>query len=415
MSISLQARMSKDIAGHVSVIFALTIIPIAVVAGFAIDFQSVTTKKVKAQSSLDAAVIAGSRLMQTNVGENEVRKKVRQYFQAMIETNEGLIICEAPEVSIEDQNLNATTICSQQTTLSAIAGVNEVKFDINSASTFGIGKIDVAFVLDVSGSMIGPRTDALKVAATDAINELLPEEGGVSDLRVAMVSYNHSVNAGMFFEDATGEDEVRIHNYKHRGKNYELRYNTNCVFERKGNTKYTDDAPRYGSYMEAADYWGRYECRSTEPVPLTTDREVLLDYIESLDPSGGTDSHIGLTWGWYMISPKWKDILPTPPREYDEADSFKAVILMSDSDISNKSKNDENQGSSWGLRQVCKNMKEVGIKVYTVSFETPREGENVMEYCASGPSYYYDAKNGEQLKLAFKAISSEIAELRITE
>lgn len=126
MSFSLQTPMCKDIQGYVSAILALTIIPLAVVAGFAIDFQTVATKKVKAQSSLDAAVIAGSRFMQTNASENKVRKHVGEYFQAMLETNEGLLVCDEPQVTVVRENLNAKTTRSQQTTLSAIAGVNEV-------------------------------------------------------------------------------------------------------------------------------------------------------------------------------------------------------------------------------------------------------------------------------------------------
>ncbi|MEO1643338.1 MAG: pilus assembly protein TadG-related protein, partial [Pseudomonadota bacterium] len=350
--------LSND-CGHVSAIFALTILPLAVGIGFAVDFQMVTTKKVKAQASLDAAVIAGSRMMQTNATEDEVRLKVRQYFQTTLETNEGLLTCDPPAVSIIRENLSASTVCSQSTTLSAIAGVNEVNFDINSASTFGIGKIDVAFVFDVSGSMIGARMDDLKDAAVVAVDQLLPEdpkEGHEDDIRISMVSYNNSLNAGQFFQDATGVSPYGTYRYWHRRYRrwYNLAYHTTCVFQREGSEKFTDEPPAEDDYVTPAGYWDRNDCRGSPPVPLTTDRQTLVDHINSLDPSGGTAGHLGVAWGWYMISPKWKDILPTAPREYDEPDTAKALILMTDGAFNATISN--NQGTStWQAKQLCDN------------------------------------------------------------
>ena len=414
-----QRRLSQNLKAHVSVILAIAIIPIAIVAGFAIDFQMVTTKKTKAQYTLDAAIIAGTRKMQNSGTPQEVTLLVRQYFTAAMQSNEGLLVCEAPDVVINGQDISASTICSQATTLSAIAGVNEMKFKVYSASTFGIGMIDVVFVFDVSGSMIGSRMTSLKEAAVVAIDQLIPAnpaEGHEDDIRIAMVSYNNSLNAGDLFEVATGESPSQTYSYYHYyyRRYFNIPYHTTCVFQRTGSEKYTDALPGSGQYVTAAEYWDRNDCRNSEPVPLTNDNEVLVDYINDLDPSGGTAGHLGVAWGWYMISPEWSSILPAAPREYDAPDTAKAMILMTDGSFNATISN--SQGSStWQAQKLCDNIKDKGVIIYSVAFQAPSSGQAVLEYCSSGPEYFFSPENGQQLTQSYQAIATSISDLRLTQ
>ena len=431
--------LSHDKRGHVAVILAFSIFPLAVVAGFGIDYQLVTTKKNKAQFTLDSAVIAGSRKMQENATPDSVKLMVRQYFDAALTTNEGTLDCDEPEINIENQNLSATTICSQATTLSSIAGVDEMRFRISSASTYGIGKVDVSFVFDVSGSMIGSRMDALKDAAVVAVDELLPDdpsEGHEEDIRISMVSYNNSLNAGDFFQAATGvepDQQYRYYSYYYR-RWYNIPYTTTCVFQRTGSEKFTDAPPESGAYSTAASYWDREDCRGSEPVALTTNRNKLVSHIQSLNPSGGTAGHLGVAWGWYMISPDWWDGLQSSmvdqtgttspalsaamvggtPREYGEPDTAKALILMTDGSF-NATINNSQGSSTWQAQQLCNNIKETGIVIYSVAFQAPQSGQDVLEYCASGPEFFFDPSNGQELTQAYQVIATSISDLRLTQ
>ena len=47
--------------GNVAMIFALALVPMLLVAGFAIDAQLAFSKKDKIQHSIDSAVLAGAR------------------------------------------------------------------------------------------------------------------------------------------------------------------------------------------------------------------------------------------------------------------------------------------------------------------------------------------------------------------
>ncbi|MEO1643116.1 MAG: hypothetical protein AAFR74_07245, partial [Pseudomonadota bacterium] len=252
-----------------------------------------------------------------------------------------------------------------------------------------------------------------------AVDQLLPEdpkEGHEDDIRISMVSYNNSLNAGQFFQDATGVSPYGTYRYWHRRYRrwYNLAYHTTCVFQREGSEKFTDEPPVEGDYVTPAGYWDRNDCRGSPPVPLTTDRQTLVDHINSLDPSGGTAGHLGVAWGWYMISPKWKDVLPVAPREYDEPDTAKALILMTDGAFNATISN--NQGTStWQAKQLCDNIKETGIVIYSVAFQAPQSGQNVLEYCASGPEFFFNPRNGEELTQSYQAIATSISDLRITQ
>jgi len=414
-----QQRLKKNLSGNVAMIVALTFIPLVIVAGFAIDYQLVTVKKVKAQFSLDAAVLAGSRMMQTNMSETEVKLGVQNYYAAAMLSNEGFLSCEPLEVAINDQDISAATLCSQATTLSAIAGVNEMRFSVNSASKFGTGMVDVAFVFDVSGSMQGARMASLKDAAKIAIEQLLPENppvGHEDDIRLAVVSYNNSLNAGDFFETATGQSPDQTYTYysSYYGRYVDVDYTTTCVFQRTGSEKFTDAAPGANQYMTPASYWDRNDCRDAEPIPLTNDRDILTAYIDSLDPSGGTAGHLGVAWGWYMISPEWTAELPAAPRGYAEPDTVKAMILMTDGSF-NATINNSQGSSTWQAKQLCDNIKDKGVVIYAVAFQAPSSGEDTLNYCSSGPEFFFDPQSSEELTQSYQAIATSISDLRLTQ
>lgn len=446
--------------GNVAMIAALVIIPIIAIAGFAIDFQVTTTQKARVQQAVDSAVLAATKSMQDGKDRAYSLKEANDYFAGILNqsNNSGLTCTKIELVYVEEtEELEGHASCSQTTTLSQIAGIKHLDFNVSSAATYGIGKLEIAFVFDVSGSMgSSNRMDNLKTAALEAVNVLLPVEGypgDPEDIRLAMVSYDTMVNAGPYFKAVTNKDANRTYTYnttvykclKYQGNSsncaqwgyepvtYSYTINSTCVWEREGADTYTDRGPANGRWLSTVDAtynassqsWSLVNpspsspwCNTDMPVPLTYNRKPLIDFINNMRPRGYTAGHIGQAWGWYLISPEWNHVWPAPSQAlpYDEPDATKVVIMMSDGEY-NQTIQGTNKGSPRSnvqARAICDNMKAKGVVIYTVGFNAPTAGQQVLDYCASNPSFSFRPTNGQELTEAYKNIARSISDLRIS-
>jgi len=66
------------------------------------------------------------------------------------------------------------------------------------------------------------------------------------------------------------------------------------------------------------------------------------------------------------------------------------------------------------LQQSCTLAKTNGVIVYGIAFEAPALGAAEIAECASSPSHYFNA-TGLQITTAFRAIASNISQLRLTQ
>lgn len=224
----------------------------------------------------------------------------------------------------------------------------------------------------------------------------------------------------------------------------ELEYTltSTCVWERDGTEKFTDGAPKDGAYLAHRQAWfvededhrdgGVWEvghpnrpdqswyrgteCRGTEPIGLTNNRDTLTTYINRLTAGGGTAGHLGVAWSWYLVSEHWDGVFTgsKAPLAYSEPDSDKVVILMTDGAF-NAEIFPEQGRSDAQARALCDGMKSAGVKVYTVALDAPLAGRRVLEYCASGPEFFHQPKTAAELTEAYKQIATSISDLRISE
>jgi Flp pilus assembly protein TadG len=438
-----------DTGGNIAIIFALALIPILAIAGVAIDTQVTLTQKNKVQAVIDSAVIFGARAMQDGASREDVAKDVDAYVTALLRQQSQSLNCTSVALEYKDdaQDINASIFCSQPTTLSNVIGQRKMDFRVGSGSTYGIGKVDVAFVFDVSGSMgnSGKMAD-LKIAAKDAIDALLPasyDTAKLDDVRLAMASYDSMVNAGSYFKAVTNKNPTRTYTVTYdkdtniclRWRNGRCReYETapaattktitnQCVKERIGAQAFTDAAPGANAWLEAAEAtfnestenWREETCNSIGPLPLTDNRTTLKAYVNGLNDFGGTAGHMGVAWGWYLIDPKWDGIWPSAskPLAYDEPDSAKAIIMMTDGEFN--SYFSSGQGNSFDqAKKLCDAVKAEHVVVYTVAFQAPQQGQDILNYCATSAAHAFKPENGQQLKDAYTMIAKSISDLRIT-
>jgi Flp pilus assembly protein TadG len=211
----------------------------------------------------------------------------------------------------------------------------------------------------------------------------------------------------------------------------------NCATERTTNA-FTDTAPTTTklSYNYAS---GGADCISQTIQPLTSNKTTLKALVTSLSAANSTAGHLGLAWGWYMISPNFGYLWPaaSQPAAYGTANLVKAVILMTDGQfniqycngvLSRDSSNgtsaqkincDAPDGSSHDQAvAICDAIKAPANDtiLYTVGFDlgTDTDSLNFLRDCATTPSDFYRADTGTDLSDAFNDIAHKLNDLRIS-
>ncbi len=175
-------------------------------------------------------------------------------------------------------------------------------------------------------------------------------------------------------------------------------------------------------------------------LPLTASKSAVLSSINTLQPRGNTLINIGMVWGWRMLSPRWRGLWGGEmntnllPLDYDAPLMNKAVVLMTDGDnvITNTGRGaygyleEGRLGTTNGttaetrldqrLTQVCTNMKNNGILVYTVALGSgiSTATRSLLQNCATRPEYYFFSPTGTDLQNAFRMIGDSLANLRLS-
>ncbi len=182
-------------------------------------------------------------------------------------------------------------------------------------------------------------------------------------------------------------------------------------------------------------------CLSNTIVPLTANKAVLTNLATSLTAGGSTGGHIGVAWGWYLVSPKFNGPWPadSQPAPATETNIFRAVVLMTDGEFNSgycdgvisrdsidgsgdaafKINCDAPNGGSYAqTAALCAAMKsDTRLRIYTVGFDIVNSPNaiSLMANCASAPEYAHTADTASELVAAFQKIAESIGSLRVTQ
>jgi Flp pilus assembly protein TadG len=191
--------------------------------------------------------------------------------------------------------------------------------------------------------------------------------------------------------------------------------------------------------------------------PMSNDYTVIMDAIEQMEPwhRGGTWSHLGMAWGWRLISPEWRTQWSLPyeyegqqlPLDYGNEDIQKVVVVLTDgtnqwyqddftshgflsearliadgglgTDSASSATNEANNR----MLTICRNMRgeatedndpnNDNIVIYTIVLDASGQ-EATFRNCASAVGNYFTASNSGELASIFEQIADELSALRIS-
>jgi Flp pilus assembly protein TadG len=407
------AEFGGERTGTVAIIFALAVFTIACLLGLTVDYGRAVNASEHVATALDAAVLAATEQMgDSDLDPITLQNNVAAYLNAEIGSPRMQGASYSGLAAAIDPNSGTIRLdvdVSVPTTLASLFNVRVLKFHKFNKTSYRVRNVELAMVLDTTGSM-GQfnKINELKAAAAQAIDILLPPNRPAVN-RIGLVPFSASVDASPFASSVTGGASL------------------DCVVERSGADAYTD-ASGLTSFVGTAAVSppGGGNCPAQSIYPLSKDPVALKAMVNTYVPGGSTAGHIGLAWGWYMLSPNWNNIWPKPSRvrAYGDPKAIKAVLLMTDG-MFNTSYNG-NPTSPVQAVAVCDAMKAAGVRIYTIGLELALNGSpddvnarTLLSGCASpdgnGGTEFYDVANGANLAAAFTSIAGKLAQLRLAQ
>ena len=504
-------RMKKyirDTTAAIAIAFAVMAPVIVGSAGMALDYAQAYLVQQRLAQAIDAAALAAAA---SSTDPVKITQRVQDFFDANYPPDR-LGITFNPVVVINGDEVFVTGNAYYQTSFLKIIGISQIDVTAETTVQREIQGLEVALVLDNTGSMSSNNNiAALKTASKSFVNILFDRTSNPNFIRVGMVPYANTVRVGRYGlglnpdgSDYEGDAFVNLP----PGVNYTTDHTSanwyGCVVEHNpkaytsaathvnnskgqlwrdtgGNPdghgwdpRDTDNDPydydvlddyegpwdiymygrvisknqkcsNYGGYSNnrCSDCTGSYgrcdsdycycwrsnsnhgtnlSCPYAYVMPLTSNRDDLLDHVDTMTPHGNTLGNIGMVWGARLISPE------APFEEANDWDDpywRKAVVMMTDGNNTR----DGTYSSFWfrnkhGLtvtdfnqrfEETCTALKEKGVTIYTVTFSSGIS-ENTKDYykrCASSEGQHHDAPTQEDLIEVFETISRELSNLHI--
>ena len=420
--------LRRGTSGNVAMMFALLVIPLTGAIGLAIDMGRVYHVAMHTQGALDAAALAAGRVAQ--VEKSDMLNKASQSASAFYDQAKPTDVLET-KIAFSPNTLNteftvtatswvktpflavldlfghtapdtdAPPACARSFACTKVISTATAQICLNCNGSDPI-PVEIALMLDVTGSMAGSRIDDLKLAGKDLIDIVYQDPRAKDFIRTALVPFAPAVNVGSYFTKITGKADQEDNDGK---SNRNIHYPANCI---KGNGKVKSEcsdlekstynkvkyiakyapcvvererwdttANKLGQYSDMAPSgpelpdpnsnlpsWNeavaKYDSSDTdqmlttcEPtnviVPLTNDAAALKDAIGKLKTNGSTAGQLGTAFAWYMLAPTWSNVWPadSAPGVYGpRSKRRKIAILMTDGEYNTRLGHQYGDGTS---------------------------------------------------------------------
>ena len=498
---SLFSRWRRCQSANVAMIFGLSLVPIILAAGSAIDVSRALVVRSRLSQALDAAGLAVGGTIGLN--EAQTQQLAQNYFDANYPIGE-LGIPGNLQVSQDDNIVSLSASATLNTMIMSIVGIHTMTVATSAEITRESKGLEVALVLDNTGSMYwNGKIGALRDSATSLIHILFGENAFPENLKVSLVPFVTSVNINndnfeMDWMDVNAQATHHGENFDESGGDInhfdlfdgisntvwkgcvELRaapYDTEDTAPDIGNPDtlwvpyFWPDEPSgfsgyYNSYRSDGisgsvqvrqANWAKYNGSSVSIdeypsstrgpnkscpqalLPLTNDKEDILDNIAAMRPwfNSGTNIAAGLAWGWRVLSPT----LPfTEGVAYNHEDWQKAIILLSDgrNEVVGQSTHNVSDYTGYGylsqqrlgtqdnetavtrvnekVAEMCTKVKAQGVRVYTITFQlNDPDVEAIFDACATDPALHFRSPTNAELEQAFQAIAQDLSNLRLSQ
>ncbi|MFT3987553.1 vWA domain-containing protein [Aestuariivirga sp.] len=407
------ARYLSNTAGNMGVIFALSVLPVLVASGSAIDYVRASRAQTQLQAAVDAAALAVATAMSTTNSTNaQLRTIGLNYFHDNL--RDAALADLQPVFSIGKASLSGSVEYDYPTSFMALVGINSMHIGASAQVEGGKGSnAEVALVLDYSLSMV---TNNKYIRMRDAVTKMIDDldanaksSDGGGTLKVGLAPFSAMVRTTMpasYVTQAaagptwTGCTQDRKNPWNVGVATPDGSNDSKWGFIDSGNGK-ENAAPRYDC--------AKYSTNKLDVVPLTDDLDGLKSAIAAMYPVGNTNIPLGFEFGWNLLDPAAPYTEGAP---YTDADTKKFIVLLTDgAQTSGEFDVDGNRSKYIGndnLKTLCKAAAAKNITIFTIAYDiTDPAITTLLKACA--PANYFEASvSGGEIDAVFTAITTRI-------
>lgn len=406
-------RFARDQGGAAIVLIAAALAVLVGAAGLAYDSGRGYMVNARLAQAVDAAALAGGRSL-TAGGGGDYAAQVTKYFEANFPQGYMGATVSTPNVKLNANGDQVTVSASAtiDTTLMR-ALVNDGTITVSAQATVNrtVKGLEVALVLDNSGSMGGDKMGNLKDSAKLLLDIMYGPHNTVDDLTVAVVPFSGRSNlvghTGVHPIDPPDSSLI-------------------CLDPRPDPYDTDDASPlempfdHYsGFYAPPHNKYDNKVCPAAPILQLEQSKSTVTASINGMEAKGCTRFDIGALWGWRAISPRWQGFWGAAgmPLDYGDPLMEKAIIIMTDGANTPDCLDDPLTRSQTEtmFSNICSDMKANGIVIYTITFQLSHSGtKTLFRGCASGTARYFDSPNSDELEHAFTVIANDLSTLRLS-
>ncbi len=194
--------------GAIAPIVGICAIMLVGAVAVAVDVGRGQVAQSKLQSALDSAGLAAGAVVAQNLDADDLKPEAWKYLKENFagQTVDAVITPDDFDLELSDDQMLVTleARASLPTTFMRIFGHDTMHVAARTEITREMTGLEVALVLDVTGSMLGDVSDtdgkekitALRDAAKDLMNIVFGDNDTVDDLWVGIVPFSQTVNIG---------------------------------------------------------------------------------------------------------------------------------------------------------------------------------------------------------------------------
>ena len=217
----------SDERGVVAVLFAIIFASLFLMAAITIDYGRTEAEMVRVQNAVDSAALAASHRLGLPDQDTAGPEKADAYFKANMAKHPKVGVLDGVVLDAAKGEVSAKASGSMLTSLLRAVGIKELGFKAGTTIKRGKGTIEVALVLDNSGSMAGTYIADLRKASENLVNVLFTGAEGTDKVKVGVVPFAASVNVGASnvnaaWMDTAGLSPVHFENFAEPKTRFDL-------------------------------------------------------------------------------------------------------------------------------------------------------------------------------------------------